>query len=538
MKTLSLKILLLFILLATKVELYSQAFIDQATPENAIPFNTSLTNKWTLEFSDEFNGTEVNTSKWTIDNSTKSRAARPSIGISDWRWKPENVSVTNGNLVLKVYKTGANAMTNGSVNSYNKYLTQYGYFEARIKIGDASKGTHTAFWMQGPNQGNVDGTANDGAEIDIFESAWTGEFTKSVVHIDGYGESHQSNTKQYSTPAIHDGFHVWGFHWTENAMDIYYDGVFKVSYSDPKWVVKSPEFLWLSNGASFGLTGNQYFIDYPVGYLTETQVDYIRVWKDKSATEVNDSLINRSKWELIKVDSEDTYGNNLVIKAFDNNPYSFWHTEWKDNQPEHPHEIQIALGDTAKIYGFKYLPRQDNNSNGTIANYDFYTSLDKNNWGLPKKSGTFSTNDSEKSCMLSDSVICRYIRLVAKSEINGNSFTSIAELNVMGDYLVDNGNVTTSFDEKLTSEIVMSVYPNPVKGSVFQINVKKLSAKDGIVTILDMQGRTIFMDKINEGINTIHLKNNLSNGVYLVNIIAGSQMMSKQLLISPEGLNY
>lgn len=140
--------------------------------------------------------------------------------------------------------------------------------------------------------------------------------------------------------------------------------------------------------------------------------------------------------------------------------------------------------------------------------------------------------------MLSDSVICRYIRLVAKSEINGNSFTSIAELNVMGDYLVDNGNVTTSFDEKLTSEIVMSVYPNPVKGSVFQINVKKLSAKDGIVTILDMQGRTIFMDKINEGINTIHLKNNLSNGVYLVNIIAGSQMMSKQLLISPEGLNY
>ena len=268
---------------------FAQVFVDPQTAVNVKPQNDLIGSEWKLDFSDEFSDAMVNTTKWNIDNSPSSRAARPNIGINSWFWRPTNVSQENGNLVLKVYKSGTNSMTNGSINSRGKYETMYGYFEARIKIGDASKGTHTAFWLQGPNMGNVDGTANDGAEIDIFESAWTGEYTKSVVHIDGYGNSHQANTVQYNTPGIHSGFHTWGFHWTENFMSIYYDGVKKVTYgsgSNYKWVVRALEYLWLSNGASFGLTGDQYFLDFPIGYLTETHVDYIRVWKPSDNTAV------------------------------------------------------------------------------------------------------------------------------------------------------------------------------------------------------------------------------------------------------------
>ena len=63
---------------------------------------------------------------------------------------------------------------------------------------------------------NVDGTGNDGAEIDIFESAWTSDFTKSVIHIDGYTDgTAQANTKQFNTPGLHNGnFHTWGMWWT------------------------------------------------------------------------------------------------------------------------------------------------------------------------------------------------------------------------------------------------------------------------------------------------------------------------------------
>lgn len=266
----------------------AQTFIDPATTAGIVPANSNIGTAWELNFSDEFNGTTVNTTKWNIDNSATSRAARPGIGISSWYWKPANVAVANGNLILKVTKETASKMHCGSINSSGKYLTTYGYFEARIKIADATKGTHTAFWLQGPNMGNVDGTANDGAEIDIFESAWTADYTKSVIHIDGYSTSHQANTIQYTTPGIHSGYHTWGMWWTSSFIKIYYDGVLKVTYSTAKWIPQVDEYLWLSDGASFGFPdGNPCFTSQALGFLTEAYVDYIRVWKPQVATEMN-----------------------------------------------------------------------------------------------------------------------------------------------------------------------------------------------------------------------------------------------------------
>ncbi|TLX75582.1 glycosyl hydrolase family protein [Labilibacter sediminis] len=272
----------------------SASKVDPSTPSSAQPVIVSSPNtssqlkflpagNWELDFTDEFDGTVINSSKWNIIVSSKSRAPRPDLGITDWWWKAENVWQENGELVLEVSKFDSNTMHCGSINSNNLYETQYGYFETRMKIADASKGTHTAFWFQGDNQSNVDGTANDGAEIDVFESAWLGDYTKSVLHIDGYGADHQSNTVRYDTPGIHEGYHVWGFHWTENFMDIYYDGVFKVRYDDPDWIVHAPEYLWLSDGASFGISGD-YFTSQPNGTLTHAYVDYIRAWKEVPTT--------------------------------------------------------------------------------------------------------------------------------------------------------------------------------------------------------------------------------------------------------------
>jgi beta-glucanase (GH16 family) len=166
----------------------------------------------------------------------------------------------------------------GSVNSNNKYEPTYGYLEARIEIADTKKSTHTAFWMQGDNMSNVDGTGNDGAEVDIFESAWFGDYTKSVVHIDGYGANKAANTKQYSTPGLHSGYHIFGLEWNHDVMKIYYDGVLKVTYTG-KWVPHVPEFLWLSDGASFGDVGT--FTTEPNGLLSAAKVDYVRVWKSQ-----------------------------------------------------------------------------------------------------------------------------------------------------------------------------------------------------------------------------------------------------------------
>ena len=272
---------------------FSQNFVDPQTPSGAQPANALVGTGWKLDFSDEFKGSYVNTTKWTVDNSTTSRTATPKIGVDYWFWKPGNVAMDGDNLVLKVSKENSNTMYCGSVNSKGKYLTQYGYIEVRVKIADASKGTHTAFWMLGPKQGQIDGTGNDGAEIDVFESAWLNDYTQITMHIDGYKDARQSKSVGYSPTNMHQGFHTWGLLWTKDSLTVYYDGTYMTSVKDIKWIPWNEEYLWLSDGADFVLSGDSYFKNQDTGPLTEAYVDYVRVWKKPSEIHVgNNTLLN------------------------------------------------------------------------------------------------------------------------------------------------------------------------------------------------------------------------------------------------------
>lgn len=251
--------------------------LDDDTVAAAKPLlNSENTSNWILMFEDNFDKFEP--TKWTKNNSAKSRAARPGVGINQWFWKPENVSYKEGNLVLKSEKVANDVLHCGGVFTNNLFEFKYGYIEAKIKIAETFFGTHTALWLQGDNMGNIDGTGNDGAEIDVFESAWIGDYTKSVVHIDGYGQSHKANTRRYETPGLHSGYHTFGLLWNEDKLEVYYDGQFKTRYQGI-WVPQVEEFLWLSTGASFGGPQNTNFPERKIGDFTEAKVDYIRVWK-------------------------------------------------------------------------------------------------------------------------------------------------------------------------------------------------------------------------------------------------------------------
>ena len=130
-------------------------------------------------------------------------------------------------------------------------------------------------------------------------------------------------------------------------------------------------------------------------------------------------------------DSQETIGEDgRAVNAFDGNVNTIWHTNWTNDKPPTPHEIQIDLGQSYNIDGFRYLPRQDGGINGTIGQYEFYVSTDGVNWGLPVATGTFTHNTLEKEIRFSAKT-GQYILLRAKSEINGNLWTSVAEINVL-----------------------------------------------------------------------------------------------------------
>jgi hypothetical protein len=309
----------------------SSNFIDSNTPINAQPVGVS--GSWDLDFSDEFNNNTINTSKWIISESSSSRAPRPNLGVTDWWWKKENAFLDgSGNLVLRGTKVDNNTMFCGSVESRNIYEPTYGYLEARLQIAETSKGNHTSFWLQGHNQGNVDNSAADGAEVDIFESAWITNDTKAVVHFDGYGAQRKNHTIPFNTPNLHNGYHTFGLHWTENAMDIYYDGVKVESTNNSKpfpftldpngysVVPQVPEWLWLSVGASFG-DGD--FQSQPIGTLSDALVDYVRVYKPASTLGFQDNTV-KGKFVLFPNPAQNivtikSKEDNYTIQVFDLN---------------------------------------------------------------------------------------------------------------------------------------------------------------------------------------------------------------------------
>jgi Glycosyl hydrolases family 16/Secretion system C-terminal sorting domain len=306
-------------------------FIDPNTPTNAKP--VGISGDWNLDFSDEFDGTNINPLKWNTTISTTSRGTRPNLGITSWGWKAQNAFLNGtGKLVLRGTKVNSETMYCGSVDSKDLYEPTYGYLEARILIAETSKGNHTAFWLQGHNQGNVDNSGADGAEIDIFESAWLTNNTGVAIHFDGYGTSKKNYGFSYNALNIHNGYHVFGLLWTPTYLEVYYDGVKVVSKDASRSstltvdkngypvVPQVPEWLWLSVGASF-IDGD--FQSQPIGTLSDALVDYVRVYKSATPLGINDNAVaekfilypNPTKNTII-IKSEET---DYSIKVFDLN---------------------------------------------------------------------------------------------------------------------------------------------------------------------------------------------------------------------------
>lgn len=91
----------------------------------------------------------------------------------------------------------------------------------------------------------------------------------------------------------------------------------------------------------------------------------------------NGNELPRNKWEIACTDSEETEGDDgKADNVFDLQNTSFWHTQWQNDSPRHPHYLVIDLGGMQRIGGFKYLPRQDS-PNGRIKDFEIYISNKK-----------------------------------------------------------------------------------------------------------------------------------------------------------------
>ena len=154
---------------------------------------------------------------------------------------------------------------------------------------------------------------------------------------------------------------------------------------------------------------------------------------EMSAVSRVDFDVCKAKWRVVHVDNEAAPAE-AAKNAIDDDPDTIWITEWRDASPPHPHEIQIDLGETLELEGFTYLPRQQHGTGGTILDYAFYTSADGRDWGQPRSKGQFANirnNPVLQTVRFGKPAPARFIRLVGLSEVEGNPWTSAAEVGVL-----------------------------------------------------------------------------------------------------------
>lgn len=236
-----------------------------------------------LVWSDEFNGSQLDESKWAYQLGDGS-----DYGL--WRWgnneeqfyKKENVTVSGGTLKIKAIAESAGGLdyTSGRIRSLNKGDFKYGKIEASVRMSDVG-GLWHAFWMLPSNPSE---SWPISGEIDIMEFVGNrgSEIFTTVHFADGQGNQRQLGQ---TTPIVYDNnFHTYRVEWSENKIVWYMDDVksYEVLRTNSQisntWPFDA-EFHLLLNTAIGGNLGGS--VD-NAGLQTAKfmEVDYVRVYQD------------------------------------------------------------------------------------------------------------------------------------------------------------------------------------------------------------------------------------------------------------------
>ncbi len=143
-------------------------------------------------------------------------------------------------------------------------------------------------------------------------------------------------------------------------------------------------------------------------------------------------LVPAKSMKLVRFSSQNQSNDKLADYAMDGDPTTLWHSRFTPDVAQAPHELVIDLNSPHRVREFRYLARQDGGWNGAFAKVDFTVSSTPDAFGEPDATATLTKTRAIQSVKCPDSVIGRYIRVRAHSEVNGGPWASASEIGVIG----------------------------------------------------------------------------------------------------------
>lgn len=190
-----------------------------------------------LLWSDEFDGTSLDTSKWEAMLGDGSFYGIPGWGNNELQYyqsDSDNLFVSGGllHIVARQQSAGGYNYTSARIRTRNKADFLYGRLEARIQI-PSGQGLWPAFWML-PTNSPYGGWAA-GGEIDIMESVNTATSAHGTIHFGDNWPGNVSNGGSLYPGGVITGFHVYAIEWDPLQIRWYFDGQLFHTVNENQW---------------------------------------------------------------------------------------------------------------------------------------------------------------------------------------------------------------------------------------------------------------------------------------------------------------
>jgi len=250
--------------------------------ENTGYITTATYPSYTLVWSDEFSGSEVDVSSWNMEIGNGS-GGWGNNELEYYTSSPKNLFISNGNLIIEARRETVDRFdyTSARITTQAKKHFKFGRIDIRAKL-PVGKGIWPALWMLGENISSVGWPAC--GEIDIMELVGTYPArVTGTMHWKAAGGSNKNKGANYTLAAgdFSQEFHVFSIEWSQDNI---------------KWLVDDQTFFTTTSpdvgSDNYPFNADQFFIfnvavggnwpgppDNTTVFPQRMFVDYVRIFQ-------------------------------------------------------------------------------------------------------------------------------------------------------------------------------------------------------------------------------------------------------------------